>query len=72
MTDAVTHQIQIYTLGTLRVVRDGYTVAESDWQTRQARQLLKILINLEQKVNQYTLDQSLSDKMKWIMLLNLK
>lgn len=44
MTDAVTHQIQIYTLGTLRVVRDGYTVAESDWQTRQARQLLKILI----------------------------
>ncbi|MCE7984565.1 MAG: hypothetical protein DYG89_25615 [Caldilinea sp. CFX5] len=44
MTDVVTHQIQIYTLGTLRVVRDGYTVAESDWQTRQARQLLKILI----------------------------
>lgn len=44
MADAVTHQIQIYTLGTLRVVRDGYTVAESDWQTRQARQLLKILI----------------------------
>ncbi len=44
MTEAVVHQIQIYTLGTLRVVRDGYTVAESDWQTRQARQLLKILI----------------------------
>lgn len=44
MTDAVAHQIQIYTLGTLRVVRDGYIVAESDWQTRQARQLLKILI----------------------------
>ena len=44
MSNAVTHQIQIYTLGTLRVVRDGYTVAESDWQTRQARQLLKILI----------------------------
>jgi DNA-binding SARP family transcriptional activator len=43
MTEAA-HQIQIYTLGTLRVVRDGYTVAESDWQTRQARQLLKILI----------------------------
>lgn len=44
MADAVAHPIQIYTLGTLRVVRDGYTVAESDWQTRQARQLLKILI----------------------------
>ena len=44
MAAAVAHLIQIYTLGTLRVVRDGYTVAESDWQTRQARQLLKILI----------------------------
>lgn len=44
MADAVAHQIQIYTLGTLRVVRDGYTVAENEWQTRQARQLLKILI----------------------------
>lgn len=44
MADAVTHQLQIYTLGTLRVVRDDYTVVESDWQTRQARQLLKILI----------------------------
>lgn len=44
MVDAVGYQIQIYTLGTLRVVRDAYTVAESEWQTRQARQLLKILI----------------------------
>lgn len=44
MPDVVTHHIQIYMLGTLRVVRDGYAVAESDWQTRQARQLLKILI----------------------------
>lgn len=44
MADAVTYPIQIYALGTLRVVRAGYTVAESDWQTRQARQLLKILI----------------------------
>jgi DNA-binding SARP family transcriptional activator len=31
-------------LGTLQVVRDGETVAESEWRTRQARQLLKILI----------------------------
>lgn len=44
MVDAVAHPIQIYILGTLRVVRDGYAVAESEWQTRQARQLLKILI----------------------------
>ncbi len=44
MQNVATHQIQIYTFGTLRVVRNGYTVAESDWQTRQARQLLKILI----------------------------
>lgn len=38
------HAIQIYTLGTLQVIRDGDPVAESDWRTRQARQLLKILI----------------------------
>ena len=44
METIATHQIEIYTFGTLRVIRDGYTVAESDWQTRQARQLLKILI----------------------------
>ncbi len=41
--------IQIRTFGTLQVVRDAETanahvVAESDWHTRQARQLLKILI----------------------------
>lgn len=36
--------IQIYTFGTLQVVRDAQTVTESDWHTRQARQLLKILI----------------------------
>jgi len=36
--------IQIYTFGTLQVVRDSQTVTESDWHTRQARQLLKILI----------------------------
>jgi len=37
-------KIQIYTLGTLQVVRDTRAVTESDWHTRQARQLLKILI----------------------------
>jgi len=36
--------IQLYTFGTLQVVRDAQTVTESDWHTRQARQLLKILI----------------------------
>ena len=44
MEQRANHPIQLYTFGTLRVVRDGYIVAESDWQTRQARQLLKILI----------------------------
>lgn len=37
-------RLQISTLGTLQVVRDGHPVAESDWHTRQARQLLKILV----------------------------
>ncbi|MEZ4717169.1 MAG: winged helix-turn-helix domain-containing protein [Caldilineaceae bacterium] len=37
-------KIEIRTLGTLRVVRDGHAVTEGDWHTRQARQLLKILI----------------------------
>ncbi len=36
--------IRIYTFGTLQVVRGDHLVAESDWHTRQARQLLKILI----------------------------
>lgn len=36
--------IQIYTFGALRVVRGEHTVTESDWHTRQARQLLKILL----------------------------
>ena len=36
--------IQIYTFGTLRVVRDEQVVTERDWHTRQARQLLKILL----------------------------
>lgn len=36
--------IQIYTFGTLRVVRDEQVVTEHDWHTRQARQLLKILL----------------------------
>ena len=38
------YPIRITTFGTLQVERDGETVTESDWHTRQARQLLKILI----------------------------
>lgn len=37
-------QIRIYTFGALHVVRGEHTVTESDWHTRQARQLLKILL----------------------------
>jgi DNA-binding SARP family transcriptional activator/DNA polymerase III delta prime subunit len=37
-------RIQIFTFGTLQVIRDETAVTESDWHTRQARQLLKILI----------------------------
>ena len=37
-------KIQISTFGALQVVRAGKRVEESDWHTRQARQLLKILI----------------------------
>ena len=37
-------KIRICTFGTLQVVRSEYAVTESDWHTRQARQLLKILI----------------------------
>lgn len=37
-------RIQIFTFGTLQVIRDATAVSESDWHTRQARQLLKILI----------------------------
>ena len=36
--------IEIRAFGTLQVVRDALSVTESDWHTRQARQLLKILI----------------------------
>jgi DNA-binding SARP family transcriptional activator/tetratricopeptide (TPR) repeat protein len=36
--------IRISTLGTLQVVRNDHVVSEGDWHTRQARQLLKILI----------------------------
>ena len=39
-----TPQIYIYTLGILQVTRGGQAVSESDWHTRQARQLLKILV----------------------------
>ncbi|RIK38067.1 MAG: hypothetical protein DCC55_22355 [Chloroflexi bacterium] len=38
------HDIRISTLGTLQVVRDQQAVSEGDWHTRQARQVLKILI----------------------------
>ncbi len=44
LIEASSAKIQIYTLGTLQVVRDGVAVTESDWHTRQARQLLKILL----------------------------
>ncbi len=37
-------KLQIYTFGTLQVVREAHIVTEGDWHTRQARQLLKILI----------------------------
>jgi DNA-binding SARP family transcriptional activator len=37
-------KIEIRTFGTLQVIRDQHAVTESDWHTRQARQLLKILI----------------------------
>lgn len=37
-------KIQIFTFGTLQVVRGDHLVTEGDWHTRQARQLLKILI----------------------------
>jgi len=36
--------IRIFTLGTLQVVRGDHLVTEGDWHTRQARQLLKILV----------------------------
>ena len=37
-------RIAIFAFGALQVIRDGVTVAEVAWHTRQARQLLKILI----------------------------
>jgi DNA-binding SARP family transcriptional activator len=43
-TGSAQTKIRIYTFGTLQVVREGVAVTESDWHTRQARQLLKILI----------------------------
>ena len=42
--DSALARIQIYTFGTLQVVRGRTAVTESDWHTRQARQLLKILV----------------------------
>lgn len=36
--------IRIFTFGTLQVVRGDHLVTEGDWHTRQARQLLKILV----------------------------
>ena len=44
LIEASSAKIQIFTLGTLQVVRDHLAVTESDWHTRQARQLLKILL----------------------------
>lgn len=37
-------KIRISTFGTLQVLRGDHAVTESDWHTRQARQLLKILL----------------------------
>jgi len=37
-------KIRIFTFGALQVIRDDRAVSEGDWHTRQARQLLKILI----------------------------
>lgn len=37
-------KIRIATFGTLQVQRGDYLVSEGDWHTRQARQLLKILV----------------------------
>ena len=44
LIEASSAKIQIYTLGTLQVVRDSTAVTESDWHTRRKRQLLKILL----------------------------
>jgi DNA-binding SARP family transcriptional activator len=44
LIEASSAKIQIFTLGTLQVVRDNLAVTEGDWHTRQARQLLKILL----------------------------
>ena len=43
-TQTVSPSIYIRTFGTLRLTRNDQVVAEGDWHTRQARQLLKILI----------------------------
>jgi DNA-binding SARP family transcriptional activator len=37
-------KIRIYTFGALQVLRGDHAVTEGDWHTRQARQLLKILL----------------------------
>lgn len=42
--EPVRSRIQIFTFGRLQVLRDEIAVTESDWHTRQARQLLKILV----------------------------
>lgn len=42
--DPAQSRIQICTFGTLQVSRGEHVVTEGDWHTRQARQLLKILI----------------------------
>lgn len=42
--DSMLPKIRISTFGTLQVLRGDHAVTESDWHTRQARQLLKILL----------------------------
>lgn len=40
----MTGQLHIFLLGSFRLVRNGIEVPAKDWQTRQARQLLKVLL----------------------------
>lgn len=39
-----TEQLHIYLFGSFRLVRNGSEVTSKDWHTRQARQLLKVLL----------------------------
>jgi DNA-binding SARP family transcriptional activator len=43
-TQPIRPRLAIYAFGALRLVRDGEPVTEEAWHTRQARQLLKVLL----------------------------